>query len=162
MVLSPPPSKKNQFHIRKSLRVLTTDGATDRDEPVPLHHRQRHVQHLAADIVKEAVGLALQRILEVLGERVLFVVDARVRAERHDKVALFFPARNAHDALAPDDVFGDLHERHADGAGGARDEERVLGLEVHLAERAGPGGLAGEAEAAKRDPGGLAVNVAGG
>lgn len=95
-----------------------------------LDEAERGVEHLATDVLKVAVGVALQRLLEVGGKVGVLVVDAGVGAEALDPLALLGAAGDADDALGADDVLGVLDGGGADGARRARDQHRVLGLAV--------------------------------
>ena len=138
----------------------TRNSTADRHKAITLNNRQRLIQHIPTDIIKETVRLALQRFLELSTKILVLVVDTCVGSERLDVLALFVATGDTDDALAPDDVFGDLDQGGSYGTRCARDEKSVFGFEVHFAECADPGCSACEAEAADRDPGRLTLDIA--
>ena len=81
------------------------------------------------------------------------VVDARVRSKTDDVVALVLATSDADDALATDDVLGELDRGASRRSRSARNDDRVLRLDVSDLVESVPRGEASAAEDAERERG---------
>ena len=162
------PDQRQPHQLRHAVGPLgQRRGVVVGDAPAHRHPRelieqgQHRVEHLAAHVLEVQVDAVGAGRLQVGGEGVAAVADARVEAELvHDVVALLPRTGDAHHPVPLD--LGNLPDHRAHRAGGGRHHDHVAVLQPADLEQADVGGQAGHAEHPEggRDGGGPGVELA--
>ena len=96
----------------------------------------RGLEVLTADVVEVDVDAVGRRLAQLLRDRAVLVVERRVEPEVLDDVAHLLGRAGAADDPARAERLGDLADRAAHGAGRARHEDDVAGLDLRDAGQA--------------------------